>query len=68
MQNYEAILTDWALLNNKLSSFTIEDLRALINYEVSTKGRASFLTRLHQRYSKLVTTAERDAILKGGLL
>lgn len=68
MDDYTKLLNDWKELNTQIHKFTIDELRALINYEISTKARASFLERIHQRYSKLVTASERAHILKGGLL
>ena len=68
MENYINILSDWSLLNKTLGTLSIDELKALINYEVSTKCRASFINRMHQRYSKKVTIAEREHLIKGGLL
>lgn len=68
MDQYTELLNDWKLLNHKIAEFSIDELKSLINYECSTKKRASFINRLHQRYSKLVTIAERDHLIKGGLL
>ena len=60
--------TEWSQLNKTLGTLGIEEIKSLINYEVSTKKRASFIARMHQRYSKKVTAAEREHLLKGGLL
>ena len=68
MDDFTALLNDWKELNTQLHKFTIEELRAMINYELSTRKRASFIGRIHQRYSKLVTISERAHILKGNLL
>lgn len=68
MENQTSDKTEWAQLNRKLGDMTIEEIKSLINYEVSTKCRASFITRMHQRYSKKVTIAEREHLIKGGLL
>ena len=68
MDDFIALLNDWKELNTQLHKFTIDELRAMINYEISTRKRASFVERIHQRYSKLVTNSERAHILKGNLL
>jgi hypothetical protein len=68
MEDYSKLLDDWKDLNTHISKLTIDELRSLINYENSTKKRASFLGRIHQRYSKLVTASERKHLLDGGLL
>lgn len=68
MDNFTALLDDWKELNTQIHTFSIDELRSLINYEISTRKRASFIERMHQRYSKLVTALEREHILKGNLL
>lgn len=62
------LLHDYGKLNAELSSLREDQLKALINYECSTKKRASFIERLHQRYSKLYVARERAELLGGGLL
>jgi hypothetical protein len=68
VDNFTKLLDDWKDLNTEIHKFTIDELRSLINYEISTRNRASFIGRMHQRYSKLVTILEREHILKGNLL
>lgn len=62
------LMNDWGKLNNQMSKMSLDDLKMLINYECSTKRRASFIVRMHQRYAKLKNEVERDALLTGGLL
>lgn len=62
------LLSTWVKLNERLSDLSENDLKMMINYECSTKSRATFITRMHQRYSKLHTDRQRDMLLKGGLL
>ena len=62
------LLADWGLLNTKLSTLTINELKMLINYECSTKRRHTYIERIHQRYGKLVNAEERQQMLNGGLL
>jgi len=58
----EALLNDYNLLNNQLSSLTEEQLWKLIEMEIAGRKRKSFIERIHQRYSKLKTARERDEI------
>ena len=62
------LLGDWAVLNAELSTLSIDDLKMLINYECSTKKRATYVKRMHQRYGILVNAEERHQLLNGGLL
>lgn len=62
------LLSDWALLNRDLSSLREDQLKELINAEIAGKKRESFLTRMHQRYAKLVTARQRAEMLEGKLL
>jgi len=72
MEQQELIdcLNKWGKLNSpaNLSTWDEETIRNLINYEVSTKNRSSIVTRLHQRYVKLLTARQRDGLSKGVLL
>lgn len=68
MDDFTKLLNDWKELNTQIHKFTIDELRSLLNYEISTRRRASFIERIHQRYSKMVTASERAHILKGHLL
>lgn len=45
-----------------------DQLKVLINYELSTTRRVSFVERMHQRYCKLRNRRERDELMAGGLL
>ena len=58
-----ALLEDYNQLNNQLSSLTEVQLWNLIEMEIAGKKRRSFVERLHQRYSKLVTARERAELM-----
>ena len=62
------LLNNWAMLNAELSAMSISELKMLINYECSTRRRATYIERLHQRYGKLVNMEERRQLHAGGLL
>lgn len=62
------ILNDYDLLNKDLPNLGEDELKNLINYEVSTKCRRTMIERLHQRYAKLVTKRQRDGLVAGTTL
>jgi hypothetical protein len=59
-----ALLADYNMLNNKLSELSEDQLWKLIEMELSGKKRKSFVERIHQRFSKLVTIRERAELLE----
>lgn len=59
---FEAMLNDYNLLNHQLSSLSEEQLENLIEMEIAGRKRKSFVERIHQRYSKLVTARKRDEL------
>lgn len=61
-------LKDWGFMNSQLSTLREDQLKQLINMEISGKRRETWIERLHQRYSKLVTARERIELLGGKLL
>ena len=58
----------WKELTSALATMDEETVRAYLNHENSTHKRASYLTRLHQRFCTLRDEREREEILKGALL
>ena len=65
----QLVIEGWKDLHKRLTSFTEEELRQIINYEASTYKRKDILTRLHMRYVKLNNKSVRAKILAGeGLL
>jgi len=58
----------WKEMTSALNTMNEETVRAYLNHENSTHKRASYLTRLHQRYCTLRDDREREAVLKGELL
>jgi hypothetical protein len=53
----------WAELNARLSSLTEKQVFLLLQSELDTYRRASYLNRLHQRYCALRDARERKEIL-----
>lgn len=58
----------WAKMLKETENMTEDELRALINHEVSTLRRKSYLTRLHQRFSTLRRDRERQQLIEGTIL
>ena len=58
----------WKELTSALNTMDEQTVRAYLNHENSTHKRASYLTRLHQRFCTLRDEREREEILKGALL
>ncbi len=63
-----AMLSNWGKLNADIKELREDQLKSLINYEISTKARATFVERLHQRYCMLRDARERAELLGGQLL
>lgn len=57
----------WEELNARLSSLTEKQVWALLENELLTYRRASYLNRLHQRYCSLRDARERKEILAKAL-
>lgn len=62
------ILNNPDRLNKDLPTLSEDQLKRLINYEVSTKCRRTMIERLHQRYAKLYTKRQRDELIAGKAL
>lgn len=60
--------TDWTKLNEALPGLSESELKAMINFECSTKNRKNFVKRMHQRYSKLMNKRVCEELMNGGLL
>ena len=67
-KHMELMLNDWKLLNADLGKMREDQMRALLNYEVSTRKRASYIERIHQRFTKARMKRERAELLAGGVL
>lgn len=61
----DQVLKDWHTCVRYVSEMTENELRTLLNYELSTKHRETYITRIHERYSRLRTLRERQALLSG---
>ena len=60
-------LTSWTALNDALMLLNEAQLKAMLDTELATQRRSSFLRRIHQRYSILRTKREWleiEAIIK----
>ena len=57
----------WAEMNNRLSALTEKQVFILLQTELDTYRRASYLNRLHQRYCALRDARERKEILAKAL-
>lgn len=55
----------WIELNSELSNMNEKQVLKLLETEAATAKRASYLTRLHQRYCALRDARERQEILAG---
>jgi hypothetical protein len=55
---------NWVVLNNKLMSYTEDELWMLIEHEIDHDKRPTFIVRLHQRYCILRNTRERVELLE----
>ena len=62
------MLDSWATLNKDVGKLREDQIKSLINYEVSTKRRPVMIDRLHQRFAKLRSKRERLELKAGGLL
>ena len=56
-------MTEWTDLIKNLPHMTEEEIKTAIAKEANGPARASRLTRMHQRMSKLRTARERRALL-----
>jgi hypothetical protein len=68
MEDMNKALDSWRTLNKMIGNLDENQLRSLINFEVSTYKRQDILTRLHQRFNKLRAARERVEISNGGLI
>jgi hypothetical protein len=54
---------NWAEMNKRLSALSEKQVWVLLQNELDTYRRASYLNRLHQRYCALRDARERKEIL-----
>ena len=55
----------WVELNSEISGMNEKQVLKLLETEAATAKRASYLTRLHQRYCALRDARERKELLAG---
>ncbi len=58
----------WREFMATLPNMNEQQLAEAINYEVSTYRREKFITRMHQRYSRLRVDRERKQLLNQEIL
>ena len=58
-------MTEWTDMIKNLGRMSEEEIRVAIAKEAAGRARASRLTRMHQRMSKLRTARERRELLRG---
>lgn len=54
----------WRELNDKIHTFSEEQILAMLNAERVGRKRVTLIQRLHQRYNVLRTTRERIELLR----
>ena len=57
----------WRKLNERMATFTEEEVMAMLEYERTHDRRVKMLLRLHQRGNSLRVARERIELLKEGL-
>ena len=62
------MLSSWKTLNKDLLNLREDQLKMLINFEVSTKKRPDMIARMHARYSKMQAARVRAELLAGETL
>lgn len=62
------VLKNWKDMNKALPDMDEETLRNLLNFELSTSKRPTFINRMYQRYNKLRSKRELDSLTKGEML
>jgi hypothetical protein len=60
----EVVLRSWHTLNEMIGELREDQLKELLQWEVSNKKRPDIVERLHQRYSTLVRDREREELLQ----
>lgn len=54
---------NWRTLMQVIGTLSEDELKRLIDDEVATRKRATFITRLHQRYCMLRAAREREELM-----
>jgi len=56
-------LKNWRDLNDALTTFTESEMALMLEYELNHENRKTFVERLHQRFTTLRMSRERDLIM-----
>jgi len=56
-------LKNWRDLNDVLTTFTENEMAEMLEYELNHENRKTFVERLHQRFTTLRMTRERDLLM-----
>lgn len=59
------VLHNWTELQARLTDLREDQVKELLDYELETSQRPSFVERLHQRYNTLRVSRERAELLSG---
>lgn len=62
-EQMKSALVSWGVLGSMLQSFSEDEIKKLIQLEVSGAGRKHMLKRLHARYWKLRSKRELTELL-----
>lgn len=60
----EACLKDWRSVTQTSSMLTEEQLEQMLEHERNNQRRRNILVRLHQAYTRLRTTRERQELME----
>jgi hypothetical protein len=60
---HDTVLKSWKTLNELLPELREDQVRDLLNWELENGKRPDIVTRLHQRFSKLVGIREREELM-----
>ena len=61
----EQVFKDWKTLNKYVSEMNEQELLILLNYELAGKRRPTYITRIHERYTRLRANRERQGMFNG---
>ncbi len=59
----DTVLKSWHTLNELIGELREDQLKELIFHEMENGKRPDIVSRLHQRFSKLVSAREREELL-----
>lgn len=63
IEQLDAVLKDWILLNERVMELSESEVLALINREKETRARSRVMLRCYNRYSKLRSIREKQELV-----